>query len=62
MEEARGGLDLSVEDVTPVTWADLTEDWLRLEDSVGPHDMPDGPVQSGEGGCDCSSVNSTAHW
>jgi hypothetical protein len=61
MPEAASGLDLSIEDVTPVTWDDLTDDWLRLEDSVGPQDTPDGQVQSGEGGCDCSSVNSTMH-
>jgi hypothetical protein len=61
MENTATGLDLSVEDVTPVTWDDLTEGWLRLEDSVGPQDSPDGVVQSGDGGCDCSSINSTAH-
>jgi hypothetical protein len=61
MPETASGLDLSIEDVTPVTWDDLTDDWLRLEDSVGPQDTPDGQVQSTQGSCDCSSVNSTMH-
>jgi hypothetical protein len=59
MPETASGLDLSIEDVTPVTWDDLTDDWLRLEDSVGPHDSPDGQVQSGEGGCDCTCGTSS---
>jgi hypothetical protein len=59
MPETPSGLDLSIEDVTPVTWDDLTEDRLRLEDSVGPQDSPDSQTQSTQGSCDCSSVNTT---
>ena len=61
MQPARG-LDLSIADVSPVTWDDLTEDALRQEDSVGPQDLPDLPQPPHSGGGCCSDcVNCDCH-
>jgi hypothetical protein len=61
MEGTLAGLDLSIEDVSPITWSDLSEDALWLEDSVGP--QPDGPFQTNASSSASSSdcVNCSCH-